>query len=286
MNKNKKLPKNLINHKVIDYVEGVEAQNISLNEPIPEEFSVDKEPLNLVSSDLFKTEDKQEELSDTNIINDMYQEFSDTDTKNDMNQELSFLQKEKTKEKKGFWKQFKTEIEIRLDESTELEVLKEEKEMSIRKNTENTNEAAVISSTMSVKGDVELDTSLVLNGKIYGNVKCKDLIEATFGSYIEGNIVAQSVKLNGSELKGNISVEDYFEANNQSKVQGNIIAKRVEISGHVDGEINASDSLVLKNTAVVKGDLFSASISIEAGAQLEGKVTTLIESSKKVNLDN
>jgi|GEM_PF-5557828 cytoskeletal protein CcmA (bactofilin family) len=138
-----------------------------------------------------------------------------------------------------------------------------------------TKEVAVISNTMLVNGDIELESSLIVNGKITGNINCKDVIEATYGSVIDGNIFARSVKCNGSELKGNITVEDQFEANNQTKVFGNINAKRVEISGSVEGEVQASESIILKKTAVVKGDIYSASISIEAGAQLDGKVVTM-----------
>jgi cytoskeletal protein CcmA (bactofilin family) len=268
MDKYKKLPKNLINHKSLDLDRSVDSTTQEFSETITSEFVEVEDTIALNDAESVIMEDVSEKIFeiDNEIKLEVNEESSSTNTKNSV---------------KDFWRRLKTEHVVDLQENRELEVLKEEKHMSLKRNVESMNESAVISSTMSVKGDVELDTSLVLNGKVYGNIKCNDLIEATFGSYIEGNVEAKSVKFTGSELKGNITIEDFLEANNQSKVLGNIIARRVEISGQVNGEINASDSIVLKNTAIVKGDLISASISIEAGAQLDGKVVTVNDSSRK-----
>lgn len=146
--------------------------------------------------------------------------------------------------------------------------------MSLSDIVEEEKESSVISGAMVVRGDIDLDTSLLLSGKVFGNIKSIDVIDASFGSYIEGNIEAKSMKFTGSELIGNVSIDDYFESNFQTKISGNINAKNVEIAGTVKGEIKASESVLLKKTAVVIGDIYSALLSIEAGAKLDGKIVT------------
>lgn len=281
MNKFKKLPKNLINHKNTY----LEPSLVSILPAIVEDQSVDFDDVNddegnAVSLFDFSAQSDyvQNEITSKNALID---EKEKDEFKIENHTEEQVHLNERISVKRNFWNRKEVDkVEI-LKESSKQEVRKGEKEMSINNSGETIKVSAVISSTMVVKGDVALDTSLVINGKVIGNINCNDLIEATFGSYIEGNIEAKSVKFNGSELKGNITVDDSFEANYQTKILGNIVAKRVEISGHVQGEIKASESLVLKNTAIVTGDLYSASISIEAGAQIEGKVVTIVGESKK-----
>ena len=131
--------------------------------------------------------------------------------------------------------------------------------------------AAVISSTMVINGDIELDTSLAVSGKVIGNITCKDQVDANEGSQFEGNINADSAKFTGGQVKGNVTCANRLEMDQNSTVTGDVVAQSAVISGTVVGQIKCSESVTLTRTASVKGDLFSASISVEAGAKLEGK---------------
>lgn len=139
--------------------------------------------------------------------------------------------------------------------------------------------SAVISKLMVITGDVKLDTKLLLAGKVTGHIYCDDQIEVQNDGVVEGNITAKSIKLSGGKITGNITCEGTVETDKDTVINGNISASVIVISGKVTGEIRAKESVMLSSTAVIKGDLYSAAISVEKGALLEGKysVTSSLE---------
>lgn len=158
------------------------------------------------------------------------------------------------------------------DETVVLE--KKEEPMNTFPNESNTKEPnAVISKMMNVTGDVELETSLLLAGKVVGNIDCKDAIEVYPSGVVEGNISAASIKLSGGEVKGNITCEGTLETDSETVITGDVSAQVIIVRGKVTGQVKASESVTLSSTAVVKGDLTSATIGVEKGAKLEGKYT-------------
>ena len=56
------------------------------------------------------------------------------------------------------------------------------------------------------------------------------------------------------------------------QVKASVDAKGVIIQGKLDGNIQASDRVELRKSAVVNGDIATQRISIEEGAFLKGKV--------------
>jgi cytoskeletal protein CcmA (bactofilin family) len=56
------------------------------------------------------------------------------------------------------------------------------------------------------------------------------------------------------------------------QVKASVDAKGVIVQGKLDGNIQASDRVELRKSAVVNGDIATQRISIEEGAFLKGKV--------------
>ena len=279
LNKYKKLPKNLENQRKSNLLQvvGDKFEDIEItNQKVDNHKNVEKKTNYLLGNNspfiTFKSNDAAE-LKPADL-----ETKTNEPIKTKLVEVTAINSKEDTIKKKNVWESITHHKADYKTNKTNQKGQEEENEMSLNGNVGVAKETAVISNTMVVNGNMELETSLIVNGKILGDINCKDIVEINFGSIIEGNIQAKSVKCSGSELKGNISVIETFEASNQTKVFGNVEAKRVEISGEVSGEIKASESIVLKKSAVVKGDLFCTSISIEAGAQLDGKVVTLNKS--------
>ena len=103
-----------------------------------------------------------------------------------------------------------------------------------------------------------------------------------------GKSVVIKGELSGSEdlyLDG--QVEGSIELRNHSLtvgpngvVKANVTAKGVVVQGKLDGSINASDRVELRQSAVVTGDLATQRIAIEEGAFLKGKVDVQREAGK------
>ncbi|TAE44368.1 MAG: polymer-forming cytoskeletal protein [Cytophagia bacterium] len=89
----------------------------------------------------------------------------------------------------------------------------------------------------SFRGDIEIQGTLRIEGTVFGNVKGK----------------------------GKISLGD------SGVVEGNIQAQVADIAGSVKGIIEISDTLTLKATAQVIGDLICGKLVVEAGASFNGK---------------
>ena len=228
-------------------------------------------PSDVEDSDLLETssEDEFVEVSKEDLIEDEVVELDWKET-----QEIQETPEQTEEPKLGFWNKFKkSALEEPVKVVVEEPIKKEESSMSYstKQSGYAQDAAAVISSTMVIRGDVELDTSLVFAGKIIGNVVCKDAVESKNGGSIEGNLSALSAEFIGGSVKGNVLAQEKIVIDEDTIIEGDVSAKDIIISGKVVGEVKASGSVKLTHTANIKGDLHAASVSIEAGARLEGK---------------
>ena len=65
--------------------------------------------------------------------------------------------------------------------------------------------------------------------------------------------------------RGNVTVGEH------GSINGEIIANIVAIGGKVVGTVNAKEKLVLETKCVLKGDIITKVLVIEAGAKFDGK---------------
>ena len=107
------------------------------------------------------------------------------------------------------------------------------------------NSTSVISADTVIKGKIDFKGELLIEGKVSGDITGDNL---TLGS--------------------------------SAKVDGKIIVKGVSIQGNFTGFINA-ESVKLDVGSVVKGDIEHSVISIEIGANFNGKVVRMAKQAKK-----
>ncbi len=94
---------------------------------------------------------------------------------------------------------------------------------------------SVIGSDVKIKGDVSASVDLHVDGTIEGDIKCASLVQGE-GSTISGAVIAETARMSG-------------------KVVGSITAKE----------------LVILKTARVEGDVHYDALTIEQGAQVDGR---------------
>ncbi|HYD14075.1 MAG TPA: polymer-forming cytoskeletal protein [Allosphingosinicella sp.] len=87
-----------------------------------------------------------------------------------------------------------------------------------------------------VSGDLATDAQLHVDGRIDGNVRCSQLVQG------EAGIIA-----------------------------GNIQAEEARLAGTVEGQVNVR-TLLVEASARILGDVTYETISMDAGAQLEGRL--------------
>lgn len=92
------------------------------------------------------------------------------------------------------------------------------------------------------------------------------------GSEFEGKLsFRDTLRIDGT-FSGEISSDDTLIVGESGQITATIHSVSVVISGLVEGNIIASEQIVLHKTAVVNGDLESPIVSMEEGAQLNGRV--------------
>jgi cytoskeletal protein CcmA (bactofilin family) len=94
-----------------------------------------------------------------------------------------------------------------------------------------------IGGEVSITGNVSGQGDLHLDGAVDGDVACKSLILGPSG-----------------------------------RIKGNISADRATIGGTVEGTVNAV-TLIVEKSARVSGDLGYQNVSVENGAQVDGRLT-------------
>ncbi len=109
---------------------------------------------------------------------------------------------------------------------------------------------SVIGSDVVIKGDVSATVDLHVDGRIEGDIQCASLVQGE-GSHVEGAITAETARLAGS----------------------------------VSGSITARELVVLR-TAKIQGDVHYDALTIEQGAEVEGRFAHRVPAKAAVKGDD
>ena len=99
---------------------------------------------------------------------------------------------------------------------------------------------SVIGPTLTFKGEVSADEDLLIQGRIEGKI---------------------------AHHKHNLTI------GKEGRVKADIHARVITVEGHLEGNLHGDETVVLKATAQVTGNIFSPRITVEDGAMFNGSVT-------------
>lgn len=109
------------------------------------------------------------------------------------------------------------------------------------------------------------------------------------GTKIVGDITsAGDVRIDGL-LTGNIVISGKLVLGPSGVIDGNITSVNAELEGEVKGTVNVSETLSLKSTAKINGDIVTSKLMIESGALFTGscnmgaKVKNMVQNSVRGN---
>ena len=91
------------------------------------------------------------------------------------------------------------------------------------------------------------------------------------GTVINGDMnVQNSLRIDGKVI-GNVSATDTVIVGKEGEVEGKVRGKNILLAGIVKGNVNASDKVYLETKASIFGDIKSSKLVIDEGAVFDGK---------------
>lgn len=97
---------------------------------------------------------------------------------------------------------------------------------------------SVLGATLVFKGELSADEDLMLLGRVEGSIR----------------------------HTANLRIGE------QGSVKGDITAKYITVEGCVEGDLRASDSVTIKASATVEGNVYAPTVSLIEGAQFKGGI--------------
>lgn len=95
------------------------------------------------------------------------------------------------------------------------------------------------------------------------------------GTRIQGSIETNSdIRLDGV-LEGNLTSQGKVVIGQQGSIKGDIVCNNADIQGSVEGIVKVSDTLSLKSTAAITGEIHTKILSIEPNAVFNGSCEML-----------
>jgi len=105
------------------------------------------------------------------------------------------------------------------------------------------------------------------------------------GTVIHGDIICNgNIRIDGN-LRGKIECSGKVVIGTSGLVEGDIVCSNIDILGQVKGNVLVADKTALKASCRLTGDMQTGSLSIEPGAEFNGKCT-MVESADIQSLLN
>lgn len=90
--------------------------------------------------------------------------------------------------------------------------------------------------------------------------------------YFKGDLSAEEDLLIQGRVEGSVSHTQRLTVGPQGTVKADIRAQTIVVEGTVDGDLRADTSVVVKDSAKVRGNIFAPSVSILEGASFSGNI--------------
>lgn len=87
---------------------------------------------------------------------------------------------------------------------------------------------------------------------------------------LDGNIASSgNIRVEG-KVSGDVVAKEKFVLGDEATVSGNVVARSAEIGGKIEGNIEISEVLTLKPSAIINGDILTNKLVVEPGATFNG----------------
>jgi len=137
-------------------------------------------------------------------------------------------------------------------------------------------EVTHITSSMVINGDIKSEDNILVEGQIYGNINTS--ANLTSSNLIIGNLHAQNAALSDARLKGDINLDGHLNVNAGTVLVGDVACDSIKVSGKIKGDLDIRSSVVLRDNALISGNIVADDIAAEPGTRINGSISTRSDS--------
>lgn len=88
----------------------------------------------------------------------------------------------------------------------------------------------------------------------------------------KGELTANEDLLIQGQIEGSIKHSSNLTVGAEGKLKADVVAEHISVEGHVDGDLEGRNSVVVKNSANVSGNIFSPVVTLHEGAKFNGRI--------------
>ncbi|MDF2656137.1 MAG: polymer-forming cytoskeletal protein [Bacillota bacterium] len=132
-------------------------------------------------------------------------------------------------------------------------------------------EVGVISPLTTINGTVSSKGHIRVEGSIIGDIFAYGDIKVT--GKVAGDIEGGNIELGNCIVEGDVKARGDVNIGKDSTLSGDMIGQLITIDGKIKGNIEAVKGAHMSGTSTVKGSITAPTLSMSAGAELQGKVS-------------
>ncbi len=88
----------------------------------------------------------------------------------------------------------------------------------------------------------------------------------------KGELTANEDLLIQGQIEGSIKHTSNLTIGEEGKLKADVVAEHISVEGHVDGDLEGRNSVVVTNSANVAGNIFSPVVTLHEGATFNGRI--------------
>ena len=106
--------------------------------------------------------------------------------------------------------------------------------------------------------------------RTYDSTGVNDVSRISAGSVIKGEIISPNdIRIDGS-FEGKIISQAKVVVGEKAVIKGDVICNNADFWGQIDGDLYVKDTLSLKSTSVIDGDLHVRRLQVDLNATFNG----------------
>lgn len=90
------------------------------------------------------------------------------------------------------------------------------------------------------------------------------------GTKLKGNLNSQTDIRIAGIIEGEAKSKGKLIVTGNGKIVGNVTSSDADIAGRVEGEVRVSNKLTLRESAIIDGNIYTKTLIVEEGAQING----------------